>query len=112
MVRQRAVDDGAAAVDVAVRCADGARLTARFASDAPLAALFWLVEAEAAVPPDGRFRLAASFPRRVLERPEAADRYDAASAPPPLAAALEAAGLGGTAQLALMVEREGAGGVE
>ena len=106
------MDDGAPAVDVAVRCADGARLTARFASDAPLAALFWLVEAEAAegaAPPDGRFRLASSFPRRVLERPEAADGYDAAAAPPPLAAALEAVGLGGTAQLALMVERGGAG---
>ena len=75
---------------------------------------YWRVTylAEGAAPPDGRFRLASSFPRRVIERPEAADAYDATAAPPPLAAALEAVGLGGTAQLALMVEREGAGGVE
>ena len=79
-----------------------------------LAALFWLVEAEAA---EGRRRPTAASASRLLSAArarstEAADRYDDAAAPPRLAAALEAVGLGGTAQLALMVEREGSGGVE
>ena len=90
----------AVGLDVAVRCPDGARLRARLAAGAPLAALFDLVEARWAEAEGGpllpdAFRLASAFPRRVFERP--ADGGGA------LHEAMEAAGLGG-GQVALSLE--------
>ena len=83
------VPAGGASTHVVVRCPDGSRISHRFARDAPLSALFALVEArwhETAgsqlLPTD--FRLVASFPRRVATRADACG-----------AATLESAGFAG-----------------
>ena len=98
--RLAAAEAAEGGLDVAVRCPDGARLRARLAAGAPLAALFDLVEARWAEAEGGpllpdAFRLASAFPRRVFERP--ADGGGA------LHEAMEAAGLGG-GQVALSLE--------
>ncbi|KAK9842580.1 hypothetical protein WJX81_007176 [Elliptochloris bilobata] len=57
------------AVDVMVRLPHGMRVSRRFLSGAPLAALFAWMDTELADPalPPGAFRLVTQFPRRVLE---------------------------------------------
>ena len=66
-------DEGLEVVSIAVRCPDGTRCTRRFRSDAPLLMLFALVEASAWDGLAASYTLAASYPRRVFTREEAAD---------------------------------------
>ena len=63
---------GGASVGVAIRLPDGTRCTRRFAPEAPLASLFALVEASAWAECPAHFALAASYPRRVFSRDDAA----------------------------------------
>ncbi|KAL3931715.1 MAG: hypothetical protein SGPRY_001007, partial [Prymnesium sp.] len=71
--------------------------SARLLASAPLAALFWLVDARAAAPLPEEFRLVTTFPRRIFERPlEATAPHSHTS--------LEDAGLAGTRQQAFFVE--------
>ena len=87
-----------------MRLPDGSRCSAALRGDAPLAALFWLVDARApAAVRSGRdFALATTFPRRRFLRPE--DDEDHGQERGPLRRTLATEGLAGEGRLAFFAE--------
>jgi hypothetical protein len=64
-------------IECVVRCADGSRCSFSLSADAPLAALFWMVDVRATSLPKGEYALATTFPRRRFLRPVDHDDHDA-----------------------------------
>ena len=101
---------GPSLVQCVVRCPDGSRAAARLPPTAPLAALFWLVDAravDAALAAGSEFALATQFPRRRFVRPCSTGDAGVADGGADAAAdglSLMDAGLGESPQQAFFVE--------
>ena len=101
----------ASSIQCAVRCPDGSRCSIKLRRSDPLAALFWLVDAQASIPAGVEFALVTSFPRRRFLRPARPSASRAQLQPQPQAEAqpqeestMESAGLVDSSQQAFFVE--------